>query len=101
MTDVQNIRWNRIFIEAAAIVGSILLAFAVDAWWEQRKEANRAEELLSALEDEWVIELSRIDERLSAYRDVRKSMTRIMDAHTDIESITADAALDLWENVST
>lgn len=100
MTDVQNIRWNRISIEAAAIVSSILLAFTIDAWWDQNKEASRAEELLTALEIEWVIELGRIDERLSAYRDVRKSMIQIMDAHTDSNNITGDAARALWENVS-
>ena len=100
MTDLQNIRWNRIFIEATAIVGSILLAFAIDAWWEQKKEASRAEELLTALENEWINELGRIDERLSAYRNVRKSMIRIMDAHTDSNEMTADTAETLWESIS-
>jgi hypothetical protein len=32
----ESVRW-RIF-EALAIVASILLAFAIDAWWEERQE---------------------------------------------------------------
>ncbi len=38
MTESQNIPWKRITVEAAAIVASILLAFAIDAWWEDSKE---------------------------------------------------------------
>jgi hypothetical protein len=43
MTERQNIPWKRLSVEAAAIVASILLAFAIDAWWgeSQRDEAER------------------------------------------------------------
>ena len=30
----QTIRWRRLLTEGAVIVASILLAFAIDAWWE-------------------------------------------------------------------
>jgi hypothetical protein len=42
MTEAQKIPWNRLAVEAAAIVASILLAFAIDAWWDER--ANRQDE---------------------------------------------------------
>ena len=35
MTETQKIPWKRISVEAAASVASILLAFAIDAWWEE------------------------------------------------------------------
>ena len=38
MTDAQEIPWKRLSVEATAIVASILLAFAIDAWWEERLE---------------------------------------------------------------
>jgi hypothetical protein len=38
MRDANSIHWKRLYIEAAAIVVSILLAFVIDAWWEQRHE---------------------------------------------------------------
>ena len=41
MTDTQNIPWKRISVEAAAIVASILLAFSIDAWWEERSDRIR------------------------------------------------------------
>ncbi len=30
----QYISWKKITVEAATIVGSILLAFVIDAWWD-------------------------------------------------------------------
>ena len=44
----RKINWRRIFVEAAAIVVSILLAFAVDAWWRDRSEWQR---LINGLEN--------------------------------------------------
>jgi len=37
--------WKRITVEATVIIASILLAFAIDAWWERRAEAR--DELVS------------------------------------------------------
>ena len=40
----RNIPWPRIALEGVVIVASILLAFAIDAWWdaEQREDAEQA-----------------------------------------------------------
>jgi hypothetical protein len=43
----KDIPWLRIFVEGGVIVGSILLAFALDAWWDNR---NREDELRGQLE---------------------------------------------------
>ena len=45
MNETRYIAWKRLAIEAAAIVLSILLAFAIDAWWQERGE-RRAETVL-------------------------------------------------------
>ena len=50
----QQIAWKRLFAEGAAILISILLAFAIDAWWEERKEQREARQSLSALRDEFL-----------------------------------------------
>lgn len=34
----DGVPWARLFIEGGVIVSSILLAFAIDAWWEQRQD---------------------------------------------------------------
>jgi hypothetical protein len=38
MTETHNIAWKRVLIEGLAIVVSILLAFGIDAWWEDRQQ---------------------------------------------------------------
>lgn len=43
----KDIPWLRVGVEGVVIVGSILLAFALDAWWDDR---NREDELLAQLE---------------------------------------------------
>ncbi len=40
MTNTNNIQWKRTAAEGVAIVISILLAFWIDTWWEDRKEAR-------------------------------------------------------------
>jgi hypothetical protein len=45
----QNIQWPRIFAEGTAIVVSILLAFAIDTWWQERKEAETQHAQLQTL----------------------------------------------------
>ena len=45
MTNTQKLPWKPLFAEATAIVLSILLAFAIDAWWEDRSD-RQAEQLL-------------------------------------------------------
>ncbi len=45
MTEPQRIPWKRIGVEAVAIVASILVAFALDAWWED-KQREKAEQVV-------------------------------------------------------
>jgi hypothetical protein len=50
---VAGISWLRLALEACAIVGSILLAFAIDAAWEYRRERMEERESLLRLLDEF------------------------------------------------
>jgi hypothetical protein len=56
-----GIPWARIGAESAAIIASILLAFAIDAWWEQRGEHRRSLAQLSTIRTEFV----EVDQRLA------------------------------------
>ncbi len=53
MMETQKISWRRIAIEATAIVGSILLAFSIDAWWQDRNEIDLEQRLLAGLKVEF------------------------------------------------
>ncbi len=53
MTANEKIPSKRLSVEAAAIVGSILLAFAIDAWWDGQKDRELEQELLTSLIQEF------------------------------------------------
>lgn len=54
-SDAGQIPWKRIAAEAIAIVASILIAFALDAWWDRRSERVQETALLSALEEDFAV----------------------------------------------
>jgi hypothetical protein len=65
MTNSREIPWKRLAVESAAIVGSILLAFAIDAWWSERVERTAEREALSRLHDEFASNRERLEEWVS------------------------------------
>ena len=46
--------WKRIVIDMATIAGSILLAFAIDAWWDEFRDREDGQITLISLHDELV-----------------------------------------------
>ncbi len=49
-----QIPWLRVFVEGVVIVGSILLAFGIDAWWDGVQEREEERELLVGLRLEFL-----------------------------------------------
>ncbi len=80
MTDSKDIPWKRISIEAAAVVASILLAFAIDAWWEDRADSIEETEILTALKREFEANLVTLEEQLAYREAVRESANTILQA---------------------
>lgn len=66
MKQAQEIPWTRILVEAAAIVASILLAFAIDAWWQNRTERLVEAQYLQALREDLLTSLELLDEAEAA-----------------------------------
>ena len=44
-----QIPWLRVFVEGVVIVGSILLAFGIQAWWDDRQEREEEGRILAGL----------------------------------------------------
>lgn len=66
MANLGQIPWRRIFIEGAVIVVSILLAFSIDAWWNNRIEQQREQEQLVSMRAEFQSSLVGLDEILTS-----------------------------------
>ncbi len=45
----RGLPWLRILVEGVVIVGSILLAFAIDAWWDGRQDRTQEQAYLRML----------------------------------------------------
>jgi hypothetical protein len=99
----ESYRW--LALEGTAIVASILLAFAIDAWWDTRQNRAKADDLLEALRSEWVAEIEKIDRHLLAYDGSMSAMIEILNAHSsdEIQLSAADAIekLQIARRVST
>jgi len=58
MASTNNIQWKRVFVEAVTIVVSILMAFSIQAWWDERQDREDERIILLSLQEE----LTGIDE---------------------------------------
>lgn len=88
MVNSSEISWKRIGAEAIAIVGSILLAFSIDAWWSDRQEHRESMLLLAALRVEFVGNIELIDTELKYRKAVKAEAEKLLGkliANTEIE----------------
>jgi hypothetical protein len=68
MSTNNSIPWKRISAEGATIVISIILAFSIDAWWDERQERRDEIEILDRLQTELSVNIERIG-RVSVFRN--------------------------------
>jgi len=102
MANSKEIPWKRISVEAAAVVVSILLAFSIDAWWEDLQDRKEESELLTDLINEFEANRDRLMEVTESHR-IRSERLRILIEDTDAESstLTADDLDTLADQVLT
>lgn len=62
MTESETIPWKRLTAEGGAIVASILIAFAIDAWWQDRTERIIEVQYLQAIHEDLLSSLELLDE---------------------------------------
>ena len=86
MTETQNVPWKRISVEAAAIVASILLAFAIDAWWDGKQQRQELEEILRSLHDDFSQNLVIINAASEGHKNIRRAAENLM-KHTGTDGI--------------
>lgn len=68
MKESQEIPWKRIFVEATAIVASILLAFGIEAWWQNRTDRFVEAQYLQAMRADLLRSLVLLDENEATQR---------------------------------
>jgi len=65
----RQVPWPRIFAEGLAIVVSILLAFGIQAWWEERQERAVEKALLAGLIEDLRVDSADYEGFAAVHRD--------------------------------
>jgi hypothetical protein len=94
MTDTPKTPWKRLSLEAAAIVVSILLAFWIDAGWNQREDAARERVVLETLlADMREFQLAR-ESRDEYFEAIMESSRSLLDIGRAVKPGATDREID-------
>lgn len=83
MPSTQNISWLRLSAEAAAIILSILVAFMIDAWWDDVQQRKHLETVLASLEAGFTENVVLIDQNIDYVTTDRNRVQRFIDMTPD------------------
>jgi hypothetical protein len=79
MRNSNAIPWKRLTAEGTAIVLSILLAFWIDAWWQQKAALTEANALIDGLYSDFQDCQSHLDEWLAGNKRALRSATEFLE----------------------
>ena len=75
--EASRFPWTRLAAEAVAIVLSILLAFAIDAWWDERGDRLEEQRVLQQLTEEFEAVSAQLDGYIALDRRTLRNVSRI------------------------
>jgi hypothetical protein len=100
MSDPSNTSWKRILIEGGVIIASILIAFAIDAWWEDRQDTNSEIRNLVRVSAELETNSERIQIKLQTIEvSIKATSTFISWMGPQPASIERDVLLEQWDSL--
>ncbi len=73
-------QWGFLFTEMVLIVASILFAFALDSWWDERKDRVEGTEILRGLQEEFLQNRSKLEYRIEKHADDLQAMRELYEA---------------------
>jgi hypothetical protein len=100
MSDPLKTPWKRILIEGVAIVASILVAFAIDAWWENRQETDSEIRSLARVSAELEANSERIQNKLQTIESsIEATSTFISWMGPQPASVGRAVLVEQWDNL--
>ena len=75
----RDIRWRRLLLESVAVVLSILLAFAIDAWWDGHKRDRQERALIDALLQDFESSRESLEGRLDLARRMAEGNAQMLE----------------------
>jgi len=92
MPETNSIQWKRLSVEAAAIVASILLAFAIDAWWDDRQAHLEEGVALSQLQVEFETNARLLNEKRQTHQVIYDAARYLLELTANEDRPYADLA---------
>lgn len=89
----KQIPWLRVSVEGVVIVGSILLAFGLQAWWEGRDDAIRRRAVIEGLRGDFMATRADLDRVSAFHQRSLSSAGALMELGEDGPIAEADASL--------
>ncbi|WOJ97397.1 hypothetical protein R0137_02210 [Congregibacter brevis] len=101
MSKSDPIKWTKLLAESAAIVASILLAFAIDAWWDERKERRYEQETVLGLKAEYEEHYKDISWQIDFHGELLRGITTLLQACSMGRYEDAGASIDdaVWASL--
>ena len=93
MSESTKLRWRSAALDGFAVLVGILLAFAIDAWWDLRRQDAQAQAYLAALETELQ------ENREIIVRDLEELEDWIWDSRKYLEEVVSPQAKPTYEQV--
>jgi hypothetical protein len=90
---------RRILAEGVAIVVSILLAFAIDAWWDEARERSRERTVLTGLRAEFEANRTRLGANLAQHEGTHEAAVALMDLSDSGAALPPDSMAYLLRRV--
>ena len=95
-----GVPWPRLFIEGGVIVFSILLAFAIDAWWEQSQDRELEIQQLARVSAELMLNdesfRSKIDDLKGAFDAAVEHQSRM---GVNPEPVDPKELMEVWDRI--
>ena len=92
---MQSIQWGRLSAEGVAIVVSILLAFGIQAWWDEREQLDDERIVLQSL----LTDISRLQIRLVKDKRISdfliESAVKLLQAAADLSQPINEQEIDI------
>ncbi len=86
----KQIPWLRVFVEGVVIIGSILLAFGLQAWWDGRVDRQTELNVLGEMTTALSADLEVLEDRLDRYRQMAVRVENLL-SHLHSQAPYADS----------
>ena len=100
-TTRKSLPWSRMALEGAVIVFSILLAFAIDAWWDKRKEKIEGIEQLARVASELQLNTEMLQSKIEQLRIAIDASAEFLSwMGPEPREYSTDAFSDQWDTLA-